>query len=140
MSFRPGILDELIRRDGLQGNTSLPQCASCVEEVGKYRCTNCTTPTLYCAPCIVHQHESLPLHRLEVCLLFTSQAYIVSSSDRSGMERFLSACLSKTWTIASISAINMPPAHRPIRILKLCSSLTSTGSTISMYNSVLVLG
>ena len=94
LSFRPIILDELIRRDGLQEYTSPPLCASCVEEPGIYRCIDCTTPMLYCAPCIVHRHESLPLHRLEV-RVYTSSNNTFSSSDRSGMRGFSGGHLSK---------------------------------------------
>lgn len=66
LPLRPVVLDELLRRDGLREHLSLPQCASCLEELGKYRCIDCTASILYCAPCVVHQHENTPLHRLEV--------------------------------------------------------------------------
>lgn len=59
-------MDELLRRDGLQDNSTLPQCTSCLGESGKYRCTDCTTSVFYCASCIVCRHDDIPLHRLEV--------------------------------------------------------------------------
>jgi len=63
---RPVVLDEILRRDGLQEHMSLPQCVSCLEELGRYKCIDCTVSPLYCASCIVCQHENAPLHRLEV--------------------------------------------------------------------------
>ena len=68
LSIRPIILDELLRRDGLQEHLSPPQCTSCLDEQGAYHCVDCTTSTFYCASCVVCQHENIPLHRLEVCL------------------------------------------------------------------------
>lgn len=84
ISRRPTILDELLRRDGLRGHSSIPQCAGCHEERGTYRCIDCTIQRLYCASCITHQHESTPLHRIEVCshILKTTLSY-----TRLGLER-----------------------------------------------------
>lgn len=79
----PMILDELIRRDGLQEHTSLPQCSSCAEEVGAYKCIDCLAPILRCASCIIYQHENLPLHRLEVRFIFPQ---LTSSHVRLGLE------------------------------------------------------
>ena len=67
-SFVPFILDELIRRAGLQERLAPPQCVSCLEEPGTYRCVDCTTSRLYCTSCIVFRHEDTPLHRIEVCI------------------------------------------------------------------------
>jgi hypothetical protein len=76
LPLRPVILDELLRRDGLQERLSLPQCVSCVDEPGAYRCTDCSTSTLRCASCIVYQHENTPLHRLQVCLYFCKCSFL----------------------------------------------------------------
>jgi len=76
LSLRPTILDELLRRDGLQEYLSLRQCASCLDEQGTYRCIDCTTSTFYCAPCIVCQHENTPLHHLEVCPCFLERHFL----------------------------------------------------------------
>jgi hypothetical protein len=138
LAFRPIILDELVRRDGLQENASPPRCASCVEELGTYRCIDCTTPLLRCVSCIIHQHENLPLHRLEVCSSSGNNA--VSPSGRSGTEGFLSANPSKISTTVSTSVINTPLARPQAQNLKFSSWLTSVEFTASMYNSVLVLG
>ena len=118
--LRPVILDELIRREGLQENESLPKCSSCAEELGAYRCISCTTPMLRCAPCIIYQHENLPLHRLEVCPRLLNDT-AASSSNRSGMERFSNSRPSKILTTAFISAISTPLARRPTHKLKLYS-------------------
>ena len=60
------ILDELVRRDGLQEHTSLPPCFNCLEDPGMYRCLDCSTTRRYCAICVVSRHDELPLHRIEV--------------------------------------------------------------------------
>ena len=76
LSRRPVVLDEVIRRDGLQAHTSLPQCASCLETVAMYRCIDCTARVLYCAPCITHRHDDIPLHRIEVQFRFVEWAFL----------------------------------------------------------------
>jgi len=86
LSHRAAIVDELVRRDGLQEHLSPPQCAVCLDELGTYRCTDCTVLTLYCASCIVHEHESTPLHRLEVCRV-SSDVLFHPSHVRSVLER-----------------------------------------------------
>lgn len=60
------ILDEIIRRDGLQDYNEPPACAHCLENIGTFRCLDCVQVTLYCSPCIVQRHEHQPLHRIEV--------------------------------------------------------------------------
>ena len=86
LARRPMILDELLRRDGLQEHLSNPQCVSCLDEPGVYKCIDCSTSTLRCASCIVYQHENAPLHRLQVCPLFLGT---ILSHVRSGLERKL---------------------------------------------------
>ena len=89
MSLQSIILDELLRRDGLQEHTSLPQCDSCLQDRGEYQCIDCSTQLLYCSPCIVSQHENIPLHRLEVRLYSIK---ITFSHVRVGLEcRFFRA-------------------------------------------------
>jgi hypothetical protein len=68
LPFRLTILDELLRRDGLQDYDDLPTCAQCLDDPGTFKCINCVQVTLYCSTCIVQRHEHLPLHRIEVCL------------------------------------------------------------------------
>ena len=96
VSFRPVIVDELIRRNGLQEHLTLPQCPSCLDELGTYRCTDCSTSTLYCPSCTLQKHESTPLHRLEVCCISQAILFHLSYLDSSGTGGSLSAQPSKT--------------------------------------------
>ena len=94
LSRRPVVLDELIRRDGLQGRGFLPRCAGCLEESGAYKCLDCTAHILYCATCIIFRHEELPLHCIEVWRHFLERTFLISF--RSGTEDSSSGHPSKT--------------------------------------------
>ena len=136
LSRRPVIVDELIRRDGLQEHTSLPQCAICLEELGMYRCIDCTLSTLYCASCIVHKHESTPLHRLEVCRVSSNVPPLpFSRSVSSGIVDSSSVQRSTTWTTGSFLVTSTPLVRRRTQ-LKPFSLSTTMGFTTSRSNFV----
>jgi len=134
-SLVPTISDDILRREGLHEHSSLPQCASCMDETGAYRCIDCTSQTLFCASCVVFRHDSTPLHRLEVRHAssdnpFRSSSCLVSS----GMEGSLNAHPSMTWVTATILVTNTLPARHRVLKLKPSSSSTSTELTKSMCN------
>ena len=111
VALRPMILDEIIRRDGLQDYDGPPTCAHCHDEIGTFRCLDCGCITLYCSPCIVQRHEHLPLHRIEVCSQVPPWPFI----DRvEGLARwFLSAHKSSQ---IGTSFLHRPPTYfLPIR-------------------------
>jgi hypothetical protein len=56
-------LDELLRHDGRAGESS---CSFCEDGNGLYKCKECFGGRLHCQACIVKQHLSHPLHRIEV--------------------------------------------------------------------------
>ena len=64
--YRPIVLDEFLRRDGLGDSTAPGICVSCMELAGEYKCRDCSGGKMYCSRCIVSLHRELPLHRLEV--------------------------------------------------------------------------
>ena len=135
-SFVPTILGELLRRDGLQDHLSLPRCASCADDVGAYRCIDCTSPMLFCASCMIHNHGSTPLHRLEV-RTYTSLNDLVppfSHLVSPGMEHSSSVHPSTTLATVFILVINTLPVRRQILKLNQSSSSTSTEYTTSTCN------
>lgn len=62
-------LDELLRHDGRAGESS---CTFCGDDNGLYKCKECFGGRLHCKACIVQQHSSHPLHRIEVCAFHIS--------------------------------------------------------------------
>ncbi|KIY53328.1 hypothetical protein FISHEDRAFT_33526 [Fistulina hepatica ATCC 64428] len=66
----PQYLQELLRRDGRQGATEI--CLRCqIEQRGVrgqalYRCRDCDEPDLLCGTCILDNHQSRPLCRIEM--------------------------------------------------------------------------
>ena len=133
LSYLPTILDELLRHDGLREHLALPQCASCLEELGEYKCIDCASPTLYCTPCIVSRHADLPLHRLEVRPSF-SERHFLTFSVRFGTADFLRRHPSVTWVYATTLVTRIPSVLRRPPELKSLSS-TSMELIVSTYNS-----
>ena len=137
VSFRPVIVDELIRRNGLQEHLTLPQCPSCLDELGTYRCADCSTSTLYCPSCILQKHESTPLHRLEVCSISQTILFRLSYLNSSGTEDSLSVQPSKTWATASSLVMGTPLARPQAPRLEPSLWSTTTGFTTSMSSFAL---
>ena len=68
LQYRPVFLDELLRLDGLgDALGSLVQCPDCSTHPAQFRCKDCFGGIMRCSACTVSFHQSLPLHRLEVC-------------------------------------------------------------------------
>jgi hypothetical protein len=76
---RAEILDELHRHDGwvLDAPPGTATCSSCSlsrpdssPNLALYRCRSCSCAPYACKECIVHHHEHLPFHQVEVGALF----------------------------------------------------------------------
>lgn len=61
------ILDELLRREGLEDSPTPGLCVNCEKSVAAYRCSDCLGGNLSCLACTVSCHRHLPLHRIQVC-------------------------------------------------------------------------
>ncbi|KAM6501615.1 hypothetical protein JOM56_001592, partial [Amanita muscaria] len=57
-------LQELLRHEGRGPAQS---CLTCAMNMPSYRCMDCMNNGLYCKPCIVASHKSMPFHRSQVC-------------------------------------------------------------------------
>ncbi|KAN0113379.1 hypothetical protein V8E52_007780, partial [Russula decolorans] len=55
-------LDELLRHDGRAGESS---CLFCGDSNGLYKCKECFGCRLHCQACVIEQHASHPLHRID---------------------------------------------------------------------------
>lgn len=66
---RDNFLDELIWHEGLGTRENPGLCDDCKEDLGVYRCMECTGKSLCCKLCLVKDHRGLPLHRIEVSFL-----------------------------------------------------------------------
>ena len=64
--YRPVVLDEFLRRDGLGDSATPGICVNCSELAGKHKCRDCSGGKMYCSGCILSVHRDLPLHRVEV--------------------------------------------------------------------------
>ena len=117
--LQPIILDELFHYDGLQG-----YCTSCLHKWGEYRCINCTTPLLYCSPCIVSQHENVPLHCLGVQLCFSFFQMVLSHIHLGLDWRFFSVDIP---TQLGSHLLHQSPAH----CLSICRLKRSSYSCIN---------
>ena len=73
LDVRPIVLDEMIRLDG-PGDTRVDFCSSCLNRMASpvYRCLECSYGLLFCRECVIKSHQTMPLHRLEVCSFHTS--------------------------------------------------------------------
>jgi hypothetical protein len=74
--FRDTYLDEVIRFSGRADFRASRDCPDCIARLTEtpgppdHRCKECLLPDLVCGDCCVRRHKRLPLHRIEVRVLF----------------------------------------------------------------------
>ena len=84
--YRPIVLDELLRLDGLGDALNTPGlCPGCTNAPAQLRCKDCFGEIMYCSACILSSHWNLPLHRLQVCE--TSHTVLTCVNVTTAMER-----------------------------------------------------
>lgn len=71
LDYRSIFLDEFVRRDGL-GSADEHMCANCEQSPGLYRCMDCHGHAMFCVDCLLAEHARLPLHRIEVRFIYSS--------------------------------------------------------------------
>jgi hypothetical protein len=125
LDVRSAVLDEIISLDG-PGDVPADLCSSCLghKETPMYRCLECSYGLLFCGECAVRSHQTLPLHRLEVCLFRSLtviyHTYIIRSAGTMG---FLTELLSIPSDTSAISVMGVP-------LVPLTHSLTIFSSSI----------
>lgn len=86
VQHRPVFLDELLRLDGLGDALDGPVlCPDCSTYPAQFRCKDCFWGTMRCSVCTVSFHQSLPLHRIEVCQVSFTMLTQVNPISSGGM-------------------------------------------------------
>jgi hypothetical protein len=68
LQHRSVFLDKLLHLDGWGDALNGPAlCPGCLTHPARFRCKDCFEGTMHCSACTTSLHQTLPLHRLEVC-------------------------------------------------------------------------
>lgn len=89
-TFREDYLLQLVRLDGSGGRAG-DRCSLCGEDssLAEFRCHDdeCVGIGIVCQSCICASHQHLPLHWVEVCLLYLPLRTMLTPFSSNGQDR-----------------------------------------------------
>lgn len=115
---RSSYLDELLCHDGLGDSHSKHVCDGCSTKdksvEGHLHCLDCCKTRLLCSACLLWEHASLPLHRVEVCVSLDSVRIKANMVTRNGVAIISRRARYTRWALGSSLVTTDSPVPIPV--------------------------